>query len=335
MRILLTGGGGYIGSILVKNLLECGYSVRILDKLWFGIKPIENIADHPSVHIAKGDVTKVKDLTPAIENVDAVIHLAAIVGDPACAVHDPDDIFETNFVAPIRLAALACEHSVRRFIFASTCSVYGANETGAISEASTPSPISIYGRTKLEAEKHILLLKSDEFSPCILRLATIQGMSPRMRFDLAINYITLKAVTERKVVIFGGNQWRPFIHVSDAARAFQTVLEAPIHKIGGEIFNVGMDRENYQMKQVGELIKKLIPGTEVIRAREIEDRRSYNVSFDKIHRVLGFDATKRVEDGILEIKEAIERKIVVNSNDPIYYNHRYLEINHKRGKEQT
>lgn len=328
MRILITGGAGYIGSVLVRNLLNSHYFVRIIDRFWFGLNPIKDIiGGQPNLEILAGDVTNLEDLSKAIKDMDAIIHLAAIVGDPACAVSDPTRIFEINFIAPIRLAALAREQNVERFIFASTCSVYGANNTEILSEASTPSPITIYGRTKLEAEKQILLLANDQFSPCILRLATAYGISPRMRFDLAINYITMKAIIERRITILGGNQWRPFIHVSDVARAFQTVLEAPGDKIAGEIFNVGANRDNYQLKEIAEPIKRLIPDVEVIYAREIEDKRSYNVSFDKIHRILGFATTKRVEDGVLEIKDAFDRKIIVNPDDPIYYNHRTLEKN--------
>ncbi len=328
MKILITGGAGFIGSLLVRDLLNTGHTVRILDNFLFNLDPIKDIVNYPSVEIVTGDITNLEDLSRAIKDVDTVIHLAAIVGDPACAIYDPEGIYEINFIAPIRLAVLAREHNAKRFIFASTCSVYGANATGILSETTIPSPISIYGRTKFEAEKQILLLASREFSPCILRLATVYGISPRMRFDLAINYITMKAVTERKIAILGGNQWRPFIHVTDAARAFQTVLEAPINKIAGETFNVGANEENYQMKEIAQPIKRLVPDVEIIYAPELEDKRSYHVSFDKIHRVLGFATTKRVEDGILEIKEAIETKIIVNPDNPIYYNHRYLEIDH-------
>lgn len=325
MKILITGGAGYIGSLLVRDLLNSGYTVRIFDKFWFGRNPMKDVGDHPNLDILVGDITNLEDLSKAVEGADAVIHLAAIVGDPACAICDPDGIFETNFVAPVRLAALAREHNAKRFIFASTCSVYGVNEIGIVSETSIPSPITIYGRTKFEAENQILLLASDQLPLCILRLGTVYGISTRMRFDLVINYITMKAVIERKITILGGNQWRPFIHVRDVARAFQAALEAPIDKIKGEIFNVGSNAENYQMKDVGELIEGLIPDLEVIHAYEIKDKRSYRVSFDKIYDVLGFTTTKQVKDGILEIKEAIETKIIVNPDDPIYYNHRVLE----------
>ncbi len=327
-KILVTGGAGYIGSILVRNLLNSGYFVRIIDRFWFGLNPIKDIiGEHSNLDILVGNVTNLEDLGKAIKDIDAVIHLAAVVGDAACAVQDPNNIFEANFVAPIRLAALAREHNAKRFIFASTCSVYGADDTGVVSETSTPLPLTIYGRTKFEAEKQILLLASDQFSPCILRLSTVYGMSPRMRFDLAINYITMKAMMERKITILGGSQWRPFVHTSDVARAFQVVLEAPTDKIAGEIFNVGSNGENYQIKDIAEPIKRLIPGVEIIHASEIEDKRSYNVSFDKINRILGFTTTKRIENGVLEIKEAIEKKIIVNPNDPIYYNHRISETN--------
>ena len=326
MRILLTGGGGYIGSTLVRNLLNSGYFVRIFDKFLFGLNPIkDSVGEHPNLDIQVGDVTNLEDLCKAIHDIDAVVHLAAIVGDAACAIPEPSRIFETNFIAPIRLAVLAREHNVKRLIFASTCSVYGSNDSAIQEETSTPSPITIYGRTKFEAEKQILLLASDQFSPCILRLGTVYGISPRMRFDLVINYMTMKAMTDKKITILGGNQWRPLIHTSDVARAFQMVLEAPADKIAGEIFNVGANEENYRIEDIAEPIERLVPGVEIIHVREAEDKRSYNISFDKINNVLGFATTKRIEDGVLEVKEAIEKKIIVNPDDPIYYNHRALE----------
>ena len=159
MKILITGGAGYIGSLLVRDLLNSGYTVRIFDKFWFGRNPMKDVGDHPNLDILVGDITNLEDLSKAVKDADAVIHLAAIVGDPACAICDPDDIFETNFVASVRLAALAREHNAKRFIFASTCSVYGTNEIGIASETSIPSPITIYGRTKFEAENQILLLQ--------------------------------------------------------------------------------------------------------------------------------------------------------------------------------
>jgi len=325
MRVLITGGAGYIGSILVKNLLDSGHAVRILDRFWFGAQPIANVVDHPNLNVIVGDVRNREDLGKAIKDMDAVIHLAAIVGDPACAVHDPSGVYETNLVAPVRLAEVAREHDVRRFVFASTCSVYGANDTEILSETSTASPITVYGRTKLEAEKQILLFASEGFSACVLRLATVYGMSPRMRFDLAVNYLTMKAVKEKRITILGGNQWRPFVHTSDAARAFQLAVEAPSDGIAGEVFNVGADEENYRIKEIAEPIKRLVPDVEIVSAREIEDSRSYHVSFDKIHRVLGFATTKRVEDGVLEIRDAVQSKAIGNPDDPIYYNHRISE----------
>lgn len=323
-RVLVTGGAGYVGSLLVRNLLNSGYSVRVLDKFMFGLNTIRDIIGHPNLDLLVEDITKVGDLSKALKDIDTVIHLAAIVGEPACAVHDAEIVFETNFVTPMRLAAFSRETNVKKFIFASTCSVYGANDVGIVNESSTPSPFGIYDKAKSEAEKQILLLGNNDFSPCILRLATVYGLSPRMRFDLAVNYMTMKAMTEKKVIVFGGNQWRPFVHVADAAAAFQVVLEAPISKVKGGIFNVGATKENYQIKEVGKLIKKLIPDVEVIYALEIEDKRSYNVSFDKIHNILGFTTTKRVDSGIIEIKDAIQQGVFKNPEDPIYYNNRVV-----------
>lgn len=320
-KVLITGGGGYIGSVLARMLLNNGYNVRILDKFTFGIEPIASIINHPNMEVVIGDIRKIGDLKKAIKNIDHIVHLAAIVGDPACSVQG-DIAVETNFLSTIRLARLARENDIKRFVFASTCSIYGTSNTDIVNEESSTNPISLYAETKLDAEKELLALLSNKPALIILRFGTVYGSSPRMRFDLVINYLTKKALLDKEIKIFGGEQWRPFVHVEDIARAISLILDADIEKVKGEIFNVGSTNENYKMKDIGEIVKECIPKTNVDIVKEIQDKRSYRVSFEKIEKDLGFSNKKKVEDAIMKIKDAIKTGKITNPDDSIYYNHK-------------
>lgn len=321
MKILITGGAGYIGSVLVRNLLNSGYKVTILDNFTFGLEPIKEIKDNPNLKIVRGDIRKSDDVERAIKDIDSVIHLAAIVGDPACAAQ-ADIAYEVNFTSTIRLVDMCRSYGINKFIFASTCSVYGTSEQDiGLTEKSKLNPVSLYAETRLYAEQGILALANREFSPCILRFGTVYGLSPRMRFDLVANYLTQKSVMEKEITIFGGTQWRPFVHVDDVARAVQLALEAPIHKIGGRVFNVGSTDENYQMRRLGEIIKEVLPEIKVNYVEEVKDKRSYNVSFDKIKNELGFKAEMIVKEGVIEIVNALKKGLIRDPSDTKYYNH--------------
>lgn len=320
-KVLVTGGGGYIGSVLVKMLLENDYRVRVLDKFTFGIEPIADILNNPNIEIIIGDIRNIDDVKKSLKNVDHVVHLAAIVGDPACSVQG-DVAVETNFLSTIRLARLARDNNIKRFIFASTCSVYGASGDKMIDENSPTNPISLYAETKLDAEKELLALLDEKPSLTILRFGTAYGLSPRMRFDLVVNYLAKKALIDKEIKIFGGEQWRPFVHIYDISRAIKMVVEADDNIAKGEIFNVGATKENYRMKEIGYIIKEIIPDTNVEIVEQIQDMRSYNVSFKKIESKLGFKNEEIVKDGIAEIKDAIESGIIKNPDDDKYYNHK-------------
>jgi len=322
-RILIVGGAGYLGSVLIKKLLDRGYRVRVLDILLFGKDHLEKLSGNPNLEIIKGDIRNIRDVTSALKNVESVIHLAAIVGDPA-SQHNPEETIETNYLATKMLAESCKYNQVNRLLFASTCSVYGTGEE-QLTESSPLNPVSHYARTKIKSEEGILSLADDNFSPCILRMATLYGYSPRMRFDLVVNVLTMKATTEKKINIFGGEQWRPLLHVEDAAEAFIKCLEAPISKIKKGVFNVGSTKQNYQIKDLGKIVKNLIPETEVIYDDEEtiggkKDERTYNVSFDRIKMLLEFDVKRELEESILEIKEKIESKEIKNVKDSIHYN---------------
>ncbi len=319
-RVLVTGGAGFIGSILVDRLLRDGYKIIILDKLMFGVEPLKHFLKTPNPNLAVivGDIQNEDDVQRALENADAVIHLAAIVGDPACAA-DSELAVNVNFNATVRLADMCKKRRIQRFVFASTCSVYGMGKTEVLTEDAEVSPVSLYAETRLYGERGILSLADRHFSPVLLRLGTLFGLSPRMRFDIIINYLTQKAVRDKKISIFGGEQWRPLLHVDDAARAFQVAMESPLEKVGNQIFNVGLS--NLQIKEIGRIIQENIPDTEVLHLEKFQDKRSYNVSFEKIRSVLDFQAEIPIETGIREIKAALLDGVIADPTDKIYYNH--------------
>jgi len=322
-KVLVTGGGGYIGSVLVRMLLENDYSVRVLDKFTFGIEPIAEIINHPNMEVIIGDIRKMDDLKKGIKGVDYIVHLAAIVGDPACSVHG-DVAVETNFLSTIRLARLARDNEIKKFIFASTCSVYGASGDRMIDEDSPTNPVSLYAETKIDAEKELFALLDKKPSLTVLRFGTAYGLSPRMRFDLVINYLTKKALQDKEIKIFGGEQWRPFVHIHDISRAIKMVLDADNNIVKGEIFNVGSTKENYRMNEIGKIIKEIMPDISVEIVEQIQDKRSYNVSFKKIEKLLGFKNEKTVRDGVVEIKKAIESGKIEDLENIIYYNHKMI-----------
>jgi nucleoside-diphosphate-sugar epimerase len=319
-RILVTGGAGYIGSILVNNLLASGYKVIILDKLMFGVEPLKHFLHNPNpnLSIIIGDIQNEDDVHRSLENADAVIHLAAIVGDPACAA-DSELAVNVNFNATVRLADLCKIKKIKNFVFASTCSVYGCGTSDVLDENSEVNPISLYAETRLYGERGILSLADHNFSPVLLRLGTIFGLSPRMRFDIIVNYLTQKAIREKKISIFGGSQWRPLLHVADAARAFQLAMESPREKTAKQIFNVGL--ANLQIKDIGIKINQFVPDSEIQVIEKFEDKRSYNVSFEKIQKALGYKAEIPLESGIKEIFEAVQNGTIQNPTEKKYYNH--------------
>jgi len=320
--VLVIGGAGYIGSILVRKLLDRDYQVTVLDALVYGDESIRDLYDHPNFEFIRGDLRDIETVVRALQYADAVVHLGALVGDPACAL-DEKLTLEINLAATRMIAEAARGFGVQRFIFASTCSVYGASDQ-VLDERSALNPVSLYARTKIESERVLLGLNNDRFTPIILRFGTIYGLSPRPRFDLVVNLLAAKATCEKRIAIFGGDQWRPFIHVDDAAEAIMKCLEAPLHAIKGQIFNVGSDDQNYQIAQLGDIIKELIPHTEVVHQGQQVDPRNYRVSFGKIRKHLGFIPRYTVADGVLEVKAAIEEGRIRDYRDAHYSNYKTL-----------
>jgi len=318
-NVLVTGGAGYLGCNVVKNLLKTGYKVRVLDNLSFGTKGIEKIRNNRNFELIKGDIRDLQLVLKTMEGMDAVIHLAGIVGDPASKI-DPIMSTEINYLSTKLVVDAALYFKIKQFIFASTCSVYGASNNSILTEKSKVNPVSIYADTKLKSEKIILDASNRNFKPLIFRTGTLFGYSDRMRFDLAINFLSGQASTIKQISIEGGEQWRPFIHVKDAATAYVLALEKSSSVNG--IFNLGGNSLNYQLKDVGESVKNNIKNVKVKFTKNI-DRRNYRVSFNKIKKILKFEPERTVIDGINEINLAIKNKKIKNWKNSIYYNNKF------------
>ncbi|MGH2787275.1 MAG: NAD-dependent epimerase/dehydratase family protein [Actinomycetota bacterium] len=320
-NVLVIGGAGYLGSVLVGKLLKRGYSVTVMDALVYGDEGIRRYHGRRNFQVIQGDLRDIEAVVRALQYADAVIHLGGLVGDPACAM-DEKLTNEINLASTRLLAEVARGFGVQRFVFASSCSVYGASDE-ILDERSALDPVSVYAQTKKDSEKMLLDLEDINFAPTILRFGTLYGWSPRPRFDLVVNLLTAKALSEGRVTIFGGEQWRPFVHVDDAADSMMKCLQAPLAAVKGEVFNVGGDEENYRISDIGAMVCELVPGTEMLTT-ENGHEANYRVSFHKIRRYLDFKPQRRVADGIAEIKQAIELGLITEYQSSAYSNHRVL-----------
>ena len=306
-RTLVTGGTGYVGMGVVDELRDAGREVRVIDVILHGQEDLAAEQRQQDVDLIVADIRDADARKKALEGVDEVVHLAAIVGDPACGL-DPDYSNDVNVNGTRGLLEDAVAAGVGRFVFASTCSNYGRMEdpTVPITEDGELAPVSLYAEQKVSMEKLIL---GDEFAalnPTCLRFATVYGAAPRMRFDLTVNEFTRDLWADRDLEVFGEQFWRPYIHVYDAGRAVRTVLDAPVEKTAGEVFNAGRSGENYTKQMLVEEIQKQVERGNVSYVKRDEDPRDYKVSFDKIKEVLGFETEKTVPDGISEIIEALD-----------------------------
>jgi len=315
MRVLVTGCAGYIGSVLTRQLLRQGHHVRGVDALFFGGDSLLDIVTHPRFEFVRADVRDTKTMNAALDGIEGVAHLAAIVGDPACA-KQPDLARAINLEASTTLLRLGNENSsVRRFVFASTCSNYGKMQgDGYVTEDSPLRPVSLYAELKVGFEKRLLqtVLRPD-FIPTALRFATVYGISPRMRFDLTVNEFVRDLALGRTLRVFGQQFWRPYCHVEDLARSVVLVLESPADKVRQNVLNVGDTRENYTKEMiVDETLKCLhdVPRALVEYVQKTEDPRDYRVDFSKIHSTLGFEITKRLSDGIRELAVLLRQGVI-------------------------
>ena len=321
--ILITGGAGYVGSALVQQLLGQGYRVRVIDTLMHGGNALLPFLHDSRFELVVGDICRDTDLDTAVQEIYGVVHLAAIVGEPACN-QDPELAVAVNTIGSELLCRKAVSRGVKRFVFASTCSNYGtmSTEDSYLDETSPLKPISVYSETKVGFEKYLLGLSRDGFHPTCLRFATAFGLSLRPRFDLTVNEFAKELVLGRKLEVFGEQFWRPYCHVRDLADACLTTLEADEDTVSHQAFNVGSNSENYRKKQLVELILGQLPqmADNVTYVKREDDPRNYRVSFDKIGSALGFKPGRKVVDGIEEIIKALSLGLIKNPDDRIYRN---------------
>lgn len=321
-KVLVIGGAGYIGSVMVRKMLRKGYRVKVLDSLLYGDQSLTELYKDPKFELIVGDFRHVETMVHAAKGVDAIVHLGGIVGDSACQL-DPEFSIEVNSVATKMIKDVCAGFGIKRFLFASTCSVYGANDD-TLNENSELNPLSVYAKSKVYSEK-ALLESNGNLSPTIFRLATVFGLSYRPRFDLVINLLSAKAAVGDEITIFGGYQWRPFVHVEDVAKAFITCLESSVEKVDHQIFNVGDDSLNCQISDIGKIISEIIPGSKIDHQKDITDPRNYKVSFDKIKNTLDFKCDKTIRDGVLEISEFIKSRKIEDYRDALFSNYLWLE----------
>jgi len=308
--VLVTGGGGYVGSVLTKNLLEADHTVTVLDRFFFGRETLDDVAGHSRLHIVQDDIRWCPP--EVLDGIDVVMDLAALSNDPAGEL-DPARTLEINHQGRVRIARLARDRGASRYILASSCSIYGFHDGIVLDETSPPNPLTTYARANLLAEQDTLPLAGPGFTVTVLRQATVYGVSPRMRFDLAINGMVLGLhKTGRIPVLRDGTQWRPFVHVQDTARAFLLAMDAPAGEVNGQIFNVGSDAQNLQILPLAEMVGRAVGADVGIEWYGLPDHRSYQVSFRKCREVLGFSPEWMPDRGAQEIMAALRDGRVID-----------------------
>jgi nucleoside-diphosphate-sugar epimerase len=330
-HILVTGGAGYIGSLLTAELLRTGNYVTVVDSLLFGGESLLGFLSHPNFHFVKSDVTEPRAVREAVRRgwpkLQSVVHLAAIVGFPACQAVGPQAAWRYNVEATKRVFEQASSLGAERFVFASSYSNYGISPDGQpLTEESALTPQSLYAETKIAAEEFLLQQKDNVLMPVIFRLATLFGISPRTRFDLIVNQFVLDAFTKRELIIYQRGYSRSFLHVRDAVLGMVLGLEAPAEKLRGQVYNLGTDEGNYTKDEIVAFVIKRLPET-VITYKDLTfggDMRDITVSFEKIRSMLGFKAGFAVDDGVRELVHALRSGLIRNPNDEKYRNAQFI-----------
>jgi nucleoside-diphosphate-sugar epimerase len=330
-HVIITGGAGYIGSLLAGELLRAGYKVTVLDKLLFGGDSLVPYLSHPNFHFAKVDVWEPRALRESIKaqgsTADAVIHLAAIVGFPACQAVGHQVAWRYNVEATQHVFEQAEELGAKRFVFASTYSNYGHSLDGnLVTEESPLNPQSLYAETKIAAEQFLTGHKEANCAPVIFRLATLYGISPRTRFDLIVNQFVLDAYTKRELLIYQRGYSRSFVHVRDVVAGFVLGLNANEEIVRGQIFNLGTELGNYRKDQIVDLILKRLPEI-TVRYKDLTfggDMRDISVSFEKIRRVLNYKTELDVDDGVREVLHALQTGLIKNPHDERFRNAQFI-----------
>jgi nucleoside-diphosphate-sugar epimerase len=330
-HILITGGAGYIGSILTSELLRQNHQVTILDSLLFGGESIMPFMSHPNFHFIKADVTESRAVRDGIkkdwDKPSAVIHLAGIVGFPACQAVGKQVAWKYNVEATKLAYEQSADLGVERFVFASTYSNYGLSPDGKpVTEESPLNPQSLYAETKIAAEEYLLNQKDSSCAPLLFRFATLYGISPRTRFDLIVNQFVLEAFTKRQLIIYQRGYSRSFVHIRDVVRGIIMGLEAEQNKIRGQVFNLGTENGNYTKSDIVNLVLKRMPET-IVEYKDLTfggDMRDITVSFEKIKRVLGFETTLDVDDGVREVLFALKSGLIRNPTAEHYRNAQFI-----------
>lgn len=317
MNILITGGAGYIGSVVTQTLLKAGHSVKAIDALWFDKNIPQVFCNNPNYTFIKGDICdKVVIDNIMKEGIDYIVHAAAVVGEPASQKF-PELTYKVNYEASVNLISKASEHNIKGFIFFSTCSNYGISE-GMATEETPVKPMSLYAETKVNVER-CLTDKTKDLDWIICRLATVYGVSPRMRFDLTVNDFTAKAFLKRYIDIFMPLTNRPYIHVGDVAGVIRGMIKN-FERLRANVFNVGFEGENYQKIQIAKFIQKNIPDVRIENVDKGTDRRDYRVDFSKLRRYLNIKNANTVESGVKEISDLLRGKKISDPWDRIYHN---------------
>ena len=309
-KILVTGGAGYIGSVLLEHLLEEGHEVKCLDRFFFGRESVERLNKNANLELIQDDIRWFHP--KLLDDIDVILDLAALSNDPSGEL-DPSKTMDINYLGRSRVARLGKNHGVKRYILASSCSIYGFRD-GILDENSPINPITTYSKANRKAEISTTKLADDNFTTTMLRFATVYGLSPRMRFDLAVNGMVLGFFKNKEIPIMrNGLQWRPFIHIRDVAEAYIHVLKSPEEKVNSQIFNVGSTAQNYQIIKLAKEIAISINIQFRKRWYGDPDTRSYRVSFDKIKNILGYSTRFTVKQASKEIYDALKKGIVTDS----------------------
>ncbi|MBX3048338.1 MAG: NAD(P)-dependent oxidoreductase [Anaerolineales bacterium] len=330
-HVLVTGGAGYIGSLLVGELLRRGYRVTVMDKLLFGGDSLLSYLAHPNFYFANVDVWEPRALREVFkgsgQKPDAVVHLAAIVGFPACQAVGRSVAWRYNVESTQRVFEQAQELGVKRFVFASTYSNYGLSEDGQpVDEETALNPQSLYAETKIAAENYLLENQAADCAPLIFRLATLYGISPRTRFDLIVNQFVLDAYTKRELLIYQRGYSRSFVHVRDVVAGLVLGLEAPEEKTRGQVYNLGTEQGNYRKDEIVNFVIKRLPEIR-ISYKDLTfggDMRDIRVSFEKIRRELGFETRLNVDDGVREVLHALQQGLIKNPLDERFRNAQFI-----------
>lgn len=314
MKVLVTGGAGYLGSVLVGRLLAYKHHVSVLDNFMYGGESLLSLFAHPNLDIFKGDIREIDDIVEASSGCDVVVHLAALVGDPACSAN-PQIAHDINVVGTQKVFEAAKYNKLRKVIFASTCSNYGKMDRSKVeylTEDAELKPVSLYAKQKVMLENYLMGQYSD-LNPVILRFATLYGISTRMRFDLTVNQFAMEAVVDKKLKVYGEQFYRPYLYTQDAASCIIQVLGLPFATTANKIWNVGSTAENYTKKDIVSMIEAAGVEFDVEYVYKDEDPRDYKVSFDRIKNELGFEPLMTVQHGIIEVARLVESGILGNT----------------------